>query len=243
MTIFDEEKLRERYCNKTAIVTGGASGIGLAISKSLSALDILTFILDLKEPEEPIENTHFIKTDLTRPRDINSAHQEILNQKRTPDILVNNAGVGIHQKLSEGEPEKWAMVFETNVIGMLRLLRLFLPSMAEGKSGDVLFISSVSANSPYPWGGVYSASKSALNTLAETLRLEVQPDIRVSTIAAGVVDTPFFGNIIDGEQSPESIGWGALNAFDVANAVLYIISQPEGVAVNNLVMRPTAQPM
>ncbi|MEX0648099.1 MAG: SDR family oxidoreductase [Balneolaceae bacterium] len=243
MTVFDQEKLRERYSNKTAIVTGGASGIGLAISRKLSALDILTYILDRNEPEEKIENTRFIKTDITYPGDIKSAHHQIQSDNQTPDILVNNAGVGIHQKLSEGDPDKWAMVFETNVLGMLRFIRLFLPAMAERKSGDILFISSVSASRTYQWGGIYAASKAALETVAETLRLETQPELRVSTIVAGVVNTPFFDKIIDGVQTPESIGWGALSAEDIANAVMYVISQPVGVAVNNLVIRPSAQPM
>lgn len=243
MSVFDQKKLRERYANKTAVVTGGASGIGLAISRQFSQLNILTYILDLRKPEETLKNTRFIKTDVTSPSDVKSAHQQIKQQNHTPDILVNNAGVGIHQKLSEGNPEKWSVVFETNVMGMLRFIRLFLPAMAERKSGDILFISSVSASRTYQWGGIYAASKAALETVAETLRLETQPDIRVATISPGVVDTPFFKRIINGGQTPESIGWGALSAEDIANAVLYVISQPEGVAVNNLVIRPSAQPM
>lgn len=109
--------------------------------------------------------------------------------------------------------------------------------------GDVVFISSVAAAHAYPGGGIYSASKAAVDQLAETLRLEVQPEIRVTVIHPGVVDTPFFENMIHGEQSVESIGWGALAADDVAESVLYAITRPRGVALNNIVIRPAGQPM
>ena len=241
--MFDHQVLKELFVNKTAIITGGASGIGLAITKKFTSLNITCCILDIRKPTEEIDNITYIKTDVSSSEDAQSAYDEFTQRFSSPDILVSNAGISVHQRLSEGDPQDWAVVMETNVMGMLRLIRLFLPAMIQRRSGDIIFISSVSASHPYEWGGIYAASKSAVEVIAETLRLEVQPDIRVITIAAGVVDTPFFERIIDGGQTPESIGWGALNPEYLADAVVYAISQPKEVSVNKIILRPTGQPL
>ena len=104
-----------------------------------------------------------------------------------------------------------------------------------------LFLS-VAARKPYEWGGIYASSKAALQALAETLRLEVQPKIRVSSVLPGITDTDFFNKMSGGSQTAYDQGWGALQASDIADAVMYIISRPQGVAINELTIRPSAQP-
>ncbi len=160
-----------------------------------------------------------------------------------PDVLVCNAGRGVHSLLAEGDPDDWEYIYRLNVFGTLRIIRAFLPEMLERGQGDIIIISSVSAQHPYPGGAVYASSKAALEVIAETLRLEVQPRLRVATIVPGVVDTNFFKANIGGEQTPESIGWGALSPQEVAKAVDYLLQRPAGTAINRLVIRPVAQPM
>ncbi|MBA3899702.1 MAG: SDR family oxidoreductase [Bacteroidetes bacterium] len=233
-----EENITERK----AVITGGSSGIGLATAELFSSLNIKVVSADLKPPGNPSPGIYHFNVDVSRPEDINMLYKNVVELVGHPDILICNAGKGIHEKLSEGDPEKWAGIIETNLMGALRVIRAFVPDMIKNGSGDVVFISSVSAEKPYEWGGVYSATKIALEAIAESLRLEVQPSIRVTTIVPGVVDTAFFKNMIGGPNSLDEIGYGALNAAEVADAIVYAISRPKGVAMNKMVIRPAAQP-
>ncbi len=238
----------KNYFHKAALVTGGAGGIGLAIARALAGAGIRTIIADIKEPpapEEgfPEERIIYHSTDITDPLQVNRLYGFLNEKGLIPDLIICNAGRGITERLAEGDPEKWQSVLNLNVMGHLRTIRSFLPQMLEkNNSSDIVFISSVAARKPHEWGGIYAASKAALQAIAETLRLEVQPKIRVSTILPGMVDTGFFTNAIGGGQSAGDTGWGALQPSDIADAVLYIISRPENVAVNEITLRPAAQP-
>ena len=229
--------------HKTALVTGGAGGIGFAVASSLAQNSVQTVIADIKKPEAFHDNIRYHKTDVTSAESVGELYSFLNGQGQIPDLIVCNAGKGIAEKLAEGDPEKWQEVFHLNVMGHLRIIRSYLPQMLEKESSsDIVFISSVAARKPYEWGGIYASSKAALQALAETLRLEVQPKIRVSSILPGITDTDFFSKMSGGSQSPYDQGWGALQASDIADAVMYIISRPEGVAVNELTIRPAAQP-
>src|SRR5690625_1660004 len=110
--------------------------------------------------------------------------------------------------------------------------------MTEQGQADVVFISSVSSTHTYPYGGIYAATKAAVDTLAETLRLESQPDVRTTVIRPGVVDTSFFESMIHGDQTPESIAWGAVQPEQIADAVYYAVTRDPGIAINEIVIRP-----
>lgn len=225
------------------MIAGGAAGIGYAVACRLSEAGIQTVVADIREPESKDFPFVFHKTDITSAESVNQLYAFLQERDQLPGLIVCNAGRGIAEKLSEGDPEKWQAIFNLNVMGHLRIIRSYLPQMLEKESSsDVVFISSVAARKAYSWGGIYASSKAALQTIAETLRLEVQPKIRVSTILPGVVDTSFFDNMIGGGQSVEEMGWGALQPSDIADAVFYIVSRPEGVAINELTIRPSAQP-
>ena len=229
--------------HKNALVTGGSGGIGLAIASSLFENGINTVIADIKDPAVSDSSIVYHHTDVTSADSVAGLYSFLNEQNKVPDLIVCNAGRGIVERLAEGDPEKWHSIFNLNVMGHLRIIRSWLPQMLEKEtSSDIVFISSVAARKPYTWGGIYSSSKAALQAIAETLRLEVQPKIRVSTILPGIVDTDFFENMIGGNQSAYDNGWGALKASEIADAVMYIISRPSGVAVNELTIRPAAQP-
>ena len=226
-----------------ALVTGGSGGIGLATAMALSKSGIKTVVADLKEPEVSDSSIVYHQTDVTSAESVAGLFSFLNDQNQIPDLIVCNAGKGIVERLSEGDPEKWQSIFNLNVMGHLRIIRSWLPQMLEKEtSSDIVFISSVAARKPYTWGGIYASSKAALQAIAETLRLEVQPKIRVSSILPGIVDTNFFNHMIGGNQSAYDNGWGALEASEIAEAVMYIISRPEGVAVNELTIRPAGQP-
>ncbi|WP_026464319.1 SDR family oxidoreductase [Adhaeribacter aquaticus] len=228
--------------NRNALISGGHSGIGLAVAAKLQAAGAQAAVADISSPNHlPVGITSF-SCDITNAAQIDNLYGEVNAHFGHPDILISNAGQGIHEKLTEGDPAKWQKVIELNLLGALRLIRAFVPGMLAAGSGDVVFISSVSAGQAYPYGGIYAATKSALQTVAETLRLEVLPTLRVITIAPGVTDTAFFKNTISGFHTADDIGYGALAPETVADAVLYALMQPPEVSVNHITVRPTLQP-
>ncbi|MBA9075369.1 SDR family oxidoreductase [Rufibacter quisquiliarum] len=224
-----------------ALVSGGASGIGKAIAEKLAAAGMNVIAADVAAGPTGTGVDH-VTCDVTQPEDIDALYPHVIQTYGHPDVLVCCAGQGIHEKLTEGDPAKWQKVLDLNIMGTLRLLRAFTPGMLERGHGDVVIISSVSAGQAYPYGGIYAASKSALNIIAETLRQETLPKIRVTTIAPGVTDTSFFENTISGYNTVESIGYGALSPAEVAETVLFALQQPRHVSLNYLTLRPTPQP-
>lgn len=229
--------------NKTALITGGSGGIGYAVACKLAEAGTKVVIADIKAPDTDREGIIYRKTDVTKADSIAELFSFTHSKELIPDIIVSNAGRGIGERLAEGDPEKWQEVFQLNVMGHLRTIRSFLPLMQEkGPTRDIVFISSVAARQAYPWGGIYAASKAALQTIAETLRLETQPTIRVSSILPGAVETDFFKQSLGSTQTIEEMGWGALQAKNIADAVHYILTRPASVAINEMTIRPTAQP-
>lgn len=172
--------------SKNAIIIGGSSGIGLLITKMLSDKGAKTIIADIKAPSKLFENSLFHKIDITNAAEISEFYNKVINETGVPDIIICNAGV--HEGLSKGGPEKWNGIIELNFLGSMKVARAFLPAMLKEKKGDILFI-----NSPLSKpASKYSASKSSLEIAAENLKIEVQPDIRLTTIAPGGVDTMFY---------------------------------------------------
>lgn len=226
---------------RKAIITGGSSGIGRSVTHKLSKAGFITVVADIQEPED--KQSHFFQVDLKQPDEIDGFYKKVIAAVGIPDVLVLNAGQGIHEKLTEGDPNLWEQIFQLNVFSALRLVRAFVPQMIRQERGDIIFTSSVASRQAFPYGGIYGATKAAIDMIAETLRLEVQPAVRVTTLHPGVVDSGFFNNMIHGSQTAESIGWGALSPDQVADAVLFAINQPAGVAVNDMVIRPVAQPL
>lgn len=221
-----------------AVVTGGSSGIGRAVCARLIKEDYRVINADIKSPEDSYSNDYYyLECDIIMPEKVQEL-SNLIERLGEPKVLVLNAGIGVHEKLREGDPEKWIKVINVNLCGTLRTLRAVLPFM---KKGHVIFLSSVSSARPHTYGGVYAATKSALDTIAETLRQEETPDIGVTVISPGVVDTPFFNNMISGGHSVENIGWGAIESDEIADAVAYVLHQKKGTVINNITIRPAGQ--
>lgn len=226
---------------KIALITGGSSGIGLAIAHRLARENYKVAVADITDFPEKSEKIFFKKTDVSDAEAIDQLYNWTVTTIGKPDILVLNAGQGIQEKLAEGDPEKWQKVINTNIMGALRCIRGFVPHMLEQEEGNVVIISSVAANNPHPYGGIYSASKTALEVIAETLRLETLPHINVTVVSPGVTDTNFFNNQISGNSSVEAIGMGSISASEIADDVFYAITRKKGTSINKIVTRPLAQ--
>ncbi|HEX8270578.1 MAG TPA: SDR family oxidoreductase [Flavobacterium sp.] len=226
---------------RIALVTGGSNGIGSAICSRLSKNNYTVINADILTPEQEFPEVIYRKCDVREGNEIDSLFEWFSENVGLPSVVILNAGQGIHERLTEGDPGKWENIIRLNLLAPLRCIRAFVPPMQEQKSGHVIFISSVSAMQPYQYGGVYSASKAALEMIAETLRLETAPDIKVTVIAAGITDTKFFEYQISGSDSIESIGMGAISANDVADDVLYALSKTGSAAINKIITRPAGQ--
>jgi NADP-dependent 3-hydroxy acid dehydrogenase YdfG len=146
------------------------------------------------------------------------------------DVVFANAGFGVERSFLGDTPEHWREMVLTNVLGVAYTIRATLGALRE-REGHVVITSSVAGRRPLR-GSLYSASKHAVTAMGEALRQEVNgTGMRVTVIEPGMVDTPFF----------ENPGEGRLQPGDVARAVMFAVSQPAHVDVNEILLRPTAQ--
>ncbi|MCR5862034.1 SDR family oxidoreductase [Flavobacterium sp. J372] len=221
----------------TALVTGGSSGIGKAIALKLAEEKYKVVNADVIEPAYTHCNIRYISCDVSKSSDVTNLFTSVKNDLGTLGILVLNAGKGNHELLAEGDPEKWQDVVNLNIMGTLRCIRAFVPQMLENKKGDVVIISSVSSGKAHTYGGVYSASKAAIDMISETLRIETEPHIRVTTVKPGTAATGFFKNSGRKDYYPDA----SLTAENIAEDVWYAINKPPGTSINTIVTRPTGQ--
>lgn len=227
---------------KIIVITGGSSGIGRALCERYLKQDYVVVNADSMAPYMDSPADH-VPCDITLAGDMARLYGHVASRYGIPDVLVSNAGQGIHERIAEGDPEKWARVIDINLMGALRFVRAFLPDMLQRKTGDVVFISSAAGRQVYEYGGIYAASKAALNMVANTLRLEVQGLLRVSLVSPGIVDTPFFEHMIGSDHRVEDIGWGSLSAGQVADLVAMMLRCPDSVQIPEMIIGPKQQPL
>jgi NADP-dependent 3-hydroxy acid dehydrogenase YdfG len=231
--------------NRRALVTGGASGIGRAVVERLLGAGCQVAAVDCRPV--PVEHKRLlcVEADITDGEQVDACFARVFERFDGLDILVSNAGMGIHERLDEGDPDKWQRVIETNLVGAMRIVRAFVPLLkTSGRaSRDVVVVSSAADRKPFAYGGAYCASKAGLSAMTETLRLELMPGVRVTSLRPGMVDTSFFDNSVHrSSPRPEEVGYTALSPEQVAEAVWFALSRPVGVVVNELTIRPTDQP-
>ena len=152
------------------------------------------------------------------------------------DVYFANAGFGAARSFLKEDVDHWRSMIDTNVLGVALSIRAVLPHLVETGRGHVLLTSSVAGRRALP-GSLYAATKWAVTAMGEALRLELRNDhpdalVKVTLIEPGQTDTPFF------DTRPQ----GMLEADDIARAVMYAVSQPEHVDVNEIMIRPTRQP-
>lgn len=223
----------------TAVITGGSSGIGEATAKALTTEGYQVISADIAT--QPSSAVDHVPCDITSAKDIDKLYRHVKEKYGIPDLLVSNAGQGIHEKLAEGDPEKWKRAIDINLMGTLRFIRAFLPEMLRRKQGDIVFMSSISGRQPYEYGGIYSATKAAINMISDTLRLETKGLLRVINIAPGVVDTPFFKNMVGSDHSVDDIGLGNLTPKQVADTIIHMLNLPKSANIPNITITPTKQ--
>ena len=229
-----------------AVVTGASSGIGAATAKHLAqaGYDLVLGArrLDkLQAVAQPLR-ARAITLDVTDAASVAAFCEQI----PAVNVLVNNAGGALGlEPVAEAEDEKWRTMFESNVLGTMRMTRTLLPKLEASGRGHIVVIGSIAGFEVYPGGAGYAAAKHAERALAETLRLELLgKPIRVTEIAPGLVETEFslvrFGGDAERATKPYQ-GMTPLTADDVADAIVWAVTRPPHVNIDQMTIRPLDQ--
>jgi NADP-dependent 3-hydroxy acid dehydrogenase YdfG len=224
--------------NPLAVVTGASSGIGAATAKQLAAARRLD---KLQEIAAPLGAQAFA-LDVTDAQSV----REFCAQISHANLLVNNAGGALGlEPVSEAEEDKWQAMYDTNVLGLMRMTRALLPALEASGAGHIVNITSIAAIEVYDGGAGYTAAKHAAKAVTETLRLELLgKPVRVTEIAPGMVETEFSVVRFAGDQARADktyAGMTPLTADDIADAVVWAVTRPSHVNIDTLVIRPLDQ--
>jgi NADP-dependent 3-hydroxy acid dehydrogenase YdfG len=231
---------------EVALVTGASSGIGAATVRALAAagFEVIGAARRLDRVEEVVREVggRALRLDVADPTSV----AELAEAVPELSVLVNNAGGALGlEPVADAEEEYWRAMYETNVMGVMRVTKALLPALERSGDGFIVVLGSVAGVEVYPGGGGYTAAKHAANAVTRTLRLELlgRP-IRVSEIAPGLVETEFslvrFGG--DAEKADRVYeGIEPLSAEDVADAIAYVVTRPPHVDVDYVSIMPRDQ--
>jgi NADP-dependent 3-hydroxy acid dehydrogenase YdfG len=235
-----------------AVVTGASSGIGAATVRRLRA-DGWEVIAVARRADRLAAlaaetGAQPVVADITSDEDVARLAREV-DAAGPLHALVNNAGGALGtDPVATGSIDQWRTMYETNVLGTLRVTQALLPALRAGGRGDVLVLTSTAAHDTYPGGGGYVAAKHAERQIATTLRLElVGEPIRVLEVAPGMVHTDEFsltrfgGDQARADSVYEGVIGGPLVADDIADAIGWVLSRPHHVNIDLLLIRPRAQ--
>jgi 3-hydroxy acid dehydrogenase/malonic semialdehyde reductase len=236
----------------TAIVTGASSGIGLATASAL-AREGARVALGARRAERleelvrrlPGEGHISAPLDVTDAESAKSFVEVAADEFHAIDILVNNAGLALGRTaIAEGSDEDDAVMWETNVLGLLRMTRLVLPHMEDGR-GHVVNLGSWAGREAYALGGMYVGSKYAVRALTYVLRKELVGRIRVTTVDPGMVGGTEFSDVrFGGDQERKAAvyqGVDYIKPEDVADCVLWALTRPPYMNVDEIVVKPLQQ--
>lgn len=238
--------------NKVVIITGASSGIGEATAKLLAKQGAQLVLAArredrLKTLRQEIEQLGgkavYQVTDVTDSTQVEQLAKLAQDTFGSVDVLVNNAGLMPLSKLNKNKQDEWNTMVDVNIKGVLYGIGAVLPYMREQKRGHIINISSVAGHDVMPSSAVYSGTKFAVRAITEGLRKEesVDNNIRATIISPGAVDTELKDHITD-EEIKQGIGnLKAMDADAIARAIAYAVNEPDDVAVNEILIRPTAQ--
>ena len=234
-----------QLAGKVALVTGGNRGIGKAIAARLAALgaavaicgrDSQTLATTAGELQAAGTPVYSQRVDVTKSSDVDALIKETETALGAISILVNNAGMGLFGPVQEKTEQEWDTLMNTNLKSVFLVSRKVIPGMIQRKSGDIINISSLAGKSTFAGGGIYCASKWALQGLSGCMAEDLRNfGIRVSTVCPGSVATEFSGR---GAKDASKV----LTAQDVAHAVAMIATQGPQSFLSEVQLRPLTKP-
>jgi NAD(P)-dependent dehydrogenase (short-subunit alcohol dehydrogenase family) len=239
----DRRELVSDFTGLAAIVTGGASGIGLATAKLLHGRGAEVAALDLK-PDGLPDGIVGIEADVTDDAQVKSAVDAVAERFGRLDVVVNNAGISAAGDVTGNSDDEWLRVLDVNVVGMVRVARHAVPHLRRSPAAAIVNTCSIVA-----WAGMerrvlYSASKGAVYALTLAMAADhVREGIRVNCVAPGTADTPWVDRLLDRMPDPAAAR-AALNEFqpmgrlvsadEVAGAIAYLASPLSGASVGTV---------
>ncbi|CAO3693863.1 unnamed protein product [Umbelopsis ramanniana] len=246
-----------RLEGKVVLVTGASAGIGAACAKEFAKegshlivtgrrLERLESLKNELASLYPNQIVHPIALDVRSRSAINGAIAALPDQLKNIDVLVNNAGLVIGlDKLSDVTEDAIDTMLDTNVKGLVYLTQAVLPGMKEQKKGHIINVGSVSGKQVYAGGGIYCASKHAVDAISRTLLLElVDTPLRVTQINPGMVNTEFSTVRFGGDSAKADAVYKGLQPLvgeDIAEIVTFAASRPPHVNIADVLVFPTAQ--
>src|SRR5271157_1478701 len=232
---------------KVAVVTGAASGIGLASTEAMLAAGSRVVMVDRNEAalKKALFNEHGdavipLVIDLLDPKDCASLVPKVLEMAGKLDILHANAGTYVGGDLVDADTGAIDRMLNLNVNVVMKNVHDVLPHMIERRTGDIIVTSSLAAHFPTPWEPVYASSKWAINCFVQTVRRQVfKHGVRVGSISPGPVATGLLADWPPEKLKEAKESGSLLDASEVANVVMFMLTRPRGMTIRDVVMLPT----
>lgn len=240
---------------RIALITGASSGIGEACARKF-AEGGYDLILTARRAEKLAELKAELEAEGTKVktltfdvRDAEAAEKAVNSLEpewRKIDVLINNAGLALGlDKEYEGDPDDWNTMIDTNIKGLLTMTRLIVPGMVERNEGHVINIGSVAGDAAYAKGNVYCATKAAVKTITDGLRIDLaETAVRVTNLKPGLVETNFSNVRFHGDnQRADNVykGITPLTGADIADVAFYTASAPKHVQIAEVLILATHQ--
>ena len=247
---------------KVVMITGASAGIGEATARALAPLGV-RLVMGARRSERidrlaaELFEAHSTESlcgelDVRQVTSCESFVKDALARFGRIDVLVNNAGLARgKQAVAEGIESEWDEMIDTNIKGLLHMSRLVLPSMIDANAGHVVNLGSVAGLGVYEGGSVYCATKWSVKAITQAMRLELNgTNVRVTEICPGLVETEFSIVRFHGEEKPEEAreksdavyrGYQPLVAADIADCIVWALTRPAHVDIDEIVVRPVAQ--
>ncbi|ROL56563.1 SDR family NAD(P)-dependent oxidoreductase [Bacteroidetes/Chlorobi group bacterium Naka2016] len=248
--------MNKKLDGKIAFITGASSGIGEATARIFAENGAKLILLarrierlnSLAEEFKKEYNTesYLIGADVRDFSKLQMEFKKIPQEFRDISILVNNAGLarGL-EKIYEGNVQDWEEMIDTNIKGLLYVTKLVSPIFLEKNSGHIVNIASLAGRAVYPNGNVYCATKYAVKALSEAMVIDFNgTNIRITNIDPGLVETEFSEVRFHGDKERAKRvyqGYKPLTGYDIANIILFCVTLPEHVMIQDLLVTPTAQ--
>lgn len=239
--------MTESMKNKTAAITGAASGIGLECARILIEEGAQVVLIDRAKDrlnqlcEELGDNAKPLVVDLLDGPQVSAMSPRIEALVGPLDVFHANAGAYVGGAAAEGNPDEWDRMLNLNINAAFRSVRAVLPGMIERRTGDVIFTSSVAGVVPVVWEPIYTASKFAVQAFLHATRRQVsEHGIRMGAVLPGPVVTALLDDWPK-EKMEEAVANGSLmQPREVAEAVLFMLTRPRGVVIRDLVILPNS---
>jgi NADP-dependent 3-hydroxy acid dehydrogenase YdfG len=243
--------MTQNIAGKVVVITGASSGLGEAAAKRLAKLGAKLALgarrlerLQALAKELSLSDDAVVQTDVTRQDQVRRLVDHAVKLYGRIDVIINNAGLMPLSPLERLKVADWDQMIDVNIKGVLYGIAAALPHMKAQKSGHIINVSSVAGHKVRMGAAVYAATKTAVRIISEGLRQEVKPyNIRTTIISPGAVATELPDSITEADvaQTIRKVYERAIPADSFAEMVVFAMSQPDDVDINEILFRPTTQ--